>query len=201
MPIVTQLINDPPEIHVLPSLTAAEQILPVTSCDVNNDSYSKGKSVKCFLFQTVCVYFSGKFSDTLSTALFLIACLTLPPQNKHVTGCLIPLSLGADLLLHPQEWVSSSQVSPMCLFPSLDTWSKLGQSFLATLSQEFRIRMNSELVTAKYKVWRPEKRKFVFRKELLKQIYKKKQRWKSWWTLASCSGPWSPELFFMRDFV
>ena len=100
-----------------PRLAAAQQIPLVVPCKANIGSYSKGKCVNCFLCETVLIFFSVEFSDTLSASLLVTAFLIPLPSNKYTSGCLTPLSVGTDLLSNAQEGVSSCQVSLTCLFP------------------------------------------------------------------------------------
>lgn len=96
------------------------------TCNANVASDSRGKCVKCFLFETVLTHLSVKFSDTLSASVCLTACLTLPRGNKHFLGCLIPLSLGTGLLSNPQEWDTSSQFLPVASSLAISDWIWFG---------------------------------------------------------------------------
>lgn len=81
MSTATRLINDPPGTHTSQShcSTTGPAVVPY---EANIGSYSRGKCVKCFLFETVHIYSSVKFSDTLSASPFLTACRIPPPSNK-----------------------------------------------------------------------------------------------------------------------
>lgn len=197
-------------IHLGPtpaSLTATQQVLlshPMkpTLVPTPGGSVSNVSCLRQFVYTSV--------SSTLThyqLLFFLTACRTPPPSNKYVSGYLIPLSLGTDLLSKHRSDSPAAKFLPRACALAICDWVWFGQETQAgpripgysiPLSQEFRIGVGSELVGRRLELQNIKLEGQKSRESWLSEITEANmQRWKSWWTLASyCSAYLRPRLQF-----